>query len=322
VHQDPVEYGETWRGENVRIGFACILLAACGAEGSLNAPVEAPVGAAPAQEAPVGAAPKTYAIHLSRPAHTGDRTHVVIDATEDTGSRITQGDTVLDDKHEKRVTHFDAVATVLAVDGRGEATRSRYEVKDLVVDGRPLAHGVVDITNAAKEDDATIVVDGAPPSEEVRKALKSLLKLSLGGASDDEVFGTKTPQPIGGHWPINAPLAREDLKKDTGIDAPNISGETWLEGTTRVADVDCLDVRMKLTLDGMAVPGVPEGSVVETSHADAVMGAALPLDDRLERVTDHFTMTMAFQVRVNTPNGAANVVVKLVQVEDKRLSPL
>jgi hypothetical protein len=52
------------------------------------------------------------------------------------------------------------------------------------------------------------------------------------------------------------------------------------------------------------------------------MSASLPLDDRRVRVKDHFSMTTAIKVRVNTPNGPANVSVELAQTEDKLFSPI
>jgi hypothetical protein len=296
--------------------------AACGGASSQTAGVEAPVVPVSFGGAPAPPAAKAYTIHLSRPSHVGERTHVVVDLSEDSGTSIAQGDQV-DEKHEKRVTHFDAVAMVAAVDEKGRTTRSRYEVKELLVDGRPLVHGLVDVTNAPTEEDATILVDGAPADKDQRKALQSLLKLRLGGATDDEVFGTTTPQPVGAHWPINGLLAREDLKDNSGIDAQSVTGEAWLQGTANVNDVDCLDVRAKLGLDlnGKSLPGLPPNSTMELGHADAEMTAVLPIDGRMERLTDHLSMTMAVKVRVSTPNGPATVVIKFNRTEDKRYSP-
>src|SRR6185437_15411165 len=80
-------------------------------------------GSPAAVEAPTSPGPKAYAIHLSHPSKVGDRTHLVLDE-------------------------------------EGRTTGSHLDVQELVVDGRTLLHGAVDITNAAKADDAIFFVDG------------------------------------------------------------------------------------------------------------------------------------------------------------------
>jgi hypothetical protein len=299
----------------MRAILVCIALAGCG--GASSAPVAAPVDVARP------AAQKTYAIHFYRPSHAGERTHVVMDQTENKGSKITQDATVVEDKHEQHALHYDAVHTAVEVDGKGQVTRSRYDVKELVSDGHPLVRGVVEITRTQKETDAIITVDGTPASKEVREALASLLKLGLSGANDDQVFGTKTPQPVGAHWPIDARLAQADLRDDSGIDATSVNGDVWLEGTTRVGDLDCLDVRAKMGLDGIAVPGMPEGSETEFGRADAEMQATLPVAGTPERASDHMSMKIAFRVRVPSPTGrAVNVSLAITQTRDSHFSPM
>jgi hypothetical protein len=300
----------------MRFVLALIALTACGG-GTASGPN--------ATDLPKPDAQKAYAIHLSRASHVGERSHVVMDQTEQKDSKITGEDgAVIEDKHQKRVLHYDAVHTVVAVDDKGRTTRSRYDVKDLLADGKPLMHGVVEITRAPKEKDAVIVVDGKPATDELRDALSSLLKLGLGSADDDEVFGTKTPQAIGAHWPINGALAKASLSDDTGIDAQSVTGDVWLAGTTKVGDLDCLDVRGKLGIEGMTVPELPEGSVTESGRADAEMQTALPVADaKVERATDHMSMVMAFKVRIPTKKGPpATVALKLSQVRDSAFSPM
>jgi hypothetical protein len=265
---------------------------------------------------------KTYPIHFSRPGHVGDRRHVVADVTEDTGTTIMQGDVVANETRQKHVTHFDAVGTIAKVDEKGATTRSQYDVKDLSVDGHTLVHGVVDITNAPKEEDATILVDGAPASKEVHKSLESLLKLSLGGATDDDVFGTTTPQAVGARWPINAALAREDLKESTGLEAQSLTGESWLEATTRVGTMDCLDVRSKLAVELSSIPELPPGATIDFGHADAEMRAAIPIDGHSDSPTDHMSMTMTVKLKVKGQNGPVSVVVKFEKLQDDHFDRL
>jgi hypothetical protein len=297
----------------MRLVLVGALVTACGCGGSQTASVDAPL--APASS-------KTYPIHFSHPGRVGDRSHVVIELTENTGTTILQGDVVAQETHQKKVTHFDAIGTVAKVDEKGATTRAQYDVKDLSVDGHPLAHGSVDITNAPKEEDATILVEGAPASKEVHKAFESLLKLSLGGATDDDMFGTRTPQAVGAHWPINATLARQDLKESAGLEAQSITGESWLEATTRVGDLDCLDVRSKLGLELSSIPDLPPGATIDSGHADAEIRAAMPLDGHSDSPAAHMSLTMTVKLRVKGPNGPLGLVVKFERVQDGRFAQL
>jgi hypothetical protein len=46
-------------------------------------------------------------------------------------------------------------------------------------------------------------VDGQLASEELANALKTLLGDSIGGPTDDEIFGTNQPRAIGESWPVD-----------------------------------------------------------------------------------------------------------------------
>lgn len=293
----------------MRAVLACLLLAACGG-GAKETP------ATTTTTLPKPEAPKTYEIHLSRPSKVGDKVHVVVDQTEEKSTQVTAGGKTVDDKTEKHVYHLDEIRNVVAVDDAGRPTKTHDDVADLVIDGHSLGKAVLDVTRARKEKDAVILVDGKPANKRIREALTSLLKLSVGGANDDEVFGTKTAQAAGAHWSPNTALARDDLKEDTGIDASTVTGDVWLEGPTRVGALDCLDVRAKMTLDGIGIPELPPGQKLESGHADVEMRTALPLDGSVERATEHMGMVMTMKLDVTTPKGTAIVAVSLKEARD------
>jgi hypothetical protein len=295
-----------------KIPLAGLLLTACGASAS-GAPVQAPASS-----------PTAYSIHLSRPSHVGDRTQVVVQQVEDNDTSFSADKAASRDEHVHRVLHLDAVQQVVAIDEKGRPTRSHFDVTEFTLDGQALAQRTIDVTNAAKEADAVLLVDGAPAGKEARKALQSLLRVGLGGATDDEIFGTAAPQLVGARWPIDAALATQDLKEDNDVDARNLSGEAWLQGTTRVDGAECLDVRARLTLDlnPASIPDLPEGSTVELGQTEAEMSAALPVDGRTERLADHMAMTMTVRVRVMAPAGPVTVVFKASQSREQHFAPL
>ncbi len=287
------------------------ILLVLGAAGCANTPstVEAPTSA-PAPAPPAAPGAKTYAVHFGRESRVGERLHFVKDHASDMITKITRDGAPIPDQHDKRekhTLHYDAVSTVVAVDTKGRSTRLRYDVKDLTSDGQRLPASIIELTRHAKEKDADIIVDGSPTSEDVRKALHSLLKLGLDGASDDEIFGPKTPQAIGAHWAIDEPLAIASFKDD-GVDVSTIKGEVWLDGTTNIDGAECLSVHATLDMRGMKIPDLPPGSVMEEGHATAQMSAVLPLDGRVGRAVDHLTTKLLFRIRVPAPQGSPMIV--------------
>lgn len=270
-------------------------------------------GTPPAVEAPTTrAANQTYAVHFERPSRVGDRSRLVTDHTSDMVTKISREGAVVSEKHDHRAVHYDAVSTVVAVDAKGRVTSVRYDVRELTSDGRRLEASVIQVTRHAKEKDADIVADGSPASEEVRKALSFLFKLGLAGATDEEVFGPKAPQPIGAHWRIDGALALGSFKED-GLDISSVTGDVWLDGTTRIDGAECLAVRVKLTIGGIQVPEAPPGSETEEGHAESEIRVALPVDQggSVARAEEHQSMTMSVRVRVPARDG----VVTLLSVE-------
>src|SRR5262249_38362700 len=163
-------------------------------------------------------------------------------------------------------------------------------------DGRRFQASVVELTRHAKKEDAEILVDGTPASEDVRKIFSSLMRLSLDGATDDDVFGTKTPQPIGAHWSVDAALAIVSLKED-GIHVSSVKGEVALDGIARVDGAEYLAIRVALNVGGMRVPNLPEGAEVLESRGEVEVRAALPVDGRIGRPADHELTTTFFRIR-------------------------
>jgi hypothetical protein len=273
-------------------------------------------GSPPPVEAPTTVAKKTYAVHFHRPSQVGERFHVVADRSEDMATKVTKDGALVSQKHDEHTIHCDAVSTVVATDAHGRTTRARYEVKELTSDGRRLQGSGIELTRHGKETDAEIVVDGNPANENVRKALSALFKLGLDGATDDDVFGTKTPQPVGARWAIDSAVAVRSFKDD-GLDVSSIHGDVWLDGTTRMDGVECLDIRGALHMSGIRLPDLPKGAEVDESRADAELRATLPTEGRVARAADHLSMTMTFRLRVPGPDGAPMIVsVRGTQSQD------
>jgi hypothetical protein len=280
--------------------LALLLLGCGGAPQSSTSPMALP-------NAPSGA---TYAIHMHRADRLGERVRVVVDATEEKRTAMFHElDRVIDQKDTKRV-HIDAVAKVLAVGPKDEASEIAYDVESLTVDGKRIFHGKLDVTRARKEDDAIIVDQTGRVSTEVHDALKAVLSLRSGGPTDDEIFGTSKPQPVGGRWPIDNRLAQDDLFGDTSVVA-SVTGDVTLASVKKVGSVDCLELRSELELTGFELPNLPSGATIESGVMNAELSMVLPVDERGKRLEDHMSYRMRMKLKIT---GNPNITTSTIDV--------
>jgi hypothetical protein len=284
-----------------------LLLAACGG----RAPP-----AAVALPLPEAGPTRTYSIHLNRPLHVGARENVLLTGDEENVTKTRRGSDPVEEQREVKRARLEGRATVLDVDEKGEAARLVFDLRTLWLEraGRrvvDLRKGRLEITRAPKEQDAVVSLDGAPASADVRDALKTVISFRGGGPSDDEIFGTREAQRVGGRWRIDEKRALEDLMTGdaAGMQGASISGDVWLQGLTRVAGVDCLDVHASLLLDGMDLPNKGPGSAVEQARASASFSGAYPLERTIPRLADHSVIEMAIKIR--TPSPAGDIVVEV-----------
>jgi hypothetical protein len=266
---------------------------------------------------PTADAARTYPIHLHRHAHVGDRARVVFDVVEDNGTVMHLSSTgkEISNEHKTRRTHLDGVVTTVALDARQDELRSTLDVTTLIVDsGVVLQNKRVDITKTRKADDAILTVDGSPVSLELRKALRDVLDLRVGGPSDDEIFGTSQPQHVGAHWPINGELARADLAEDQGADVSStkISGETTFAGVKHVGSLDALELKAEMHIDGLTVTLPQPGATCDPGQAKAVMSKLVAVAEDRGVFESHMAFEMA--VRIHVPTPAGDVVIGDVTV--------
>jgi hypothetical protein len=270
----------------------------------------------PGSQAP---AAKAYEIHLSPPSRVGDRSHIVVDWSQERETTTEHPGAVVDTRREQTALHLDAVATVVATNEAHDATRLTYDVAALTIDGNSIFRGTLDLTRAATVAAATVLSNGEPAAKEVRDALSQAVALRM-GATDDQVFGSPEPRVVGARWPIHAKVALEDLAA-TGVRAGALSGDTALMSVSRVENADYLELRYRMDVTGLEVPGLPPGSVIEGGEASAggtwvvpVVGTA-SLHESME-----FRMTL--KIRVPTPQGDAMVTTTSAERKEGRVAAL
>jgi len=266
-----------------------------------------------------------YTVHIKRPSKVGDRTRIIADDEKnERTSALVAGDTTPRDSNRATRIHVDGTVVVLELqsDGRSplrdEITVSEFWAsrddgsKEVLAQAG--AHVVV--TRAAKKDDALATVDGRPASKSVRDALINLTTHT--GPSDDEIFGTTTPQSIGGEWAVNGPLAEKDLSVSGIIVSPGgITGRTKLVGVQSINGVDCLELENTMTIGAIqSTGGLPPGSTVQNARMDVALHLLLPVDQARLDVQSDMTLTMKGTFTVPSPKGAVRVTLE--SFEDKR----
>lgn len=314
------------------VGLVALLVCACGASAATGTTTSS--GATPTatvQELPHPPQPdaaKAYPIHMARALHVGQRMHFVSDAEEARTTTMTRQGSVIDKKKVLNRMHLDAVGTVMSLDAKQDALRATYAVSDLSASGdkaKSLLHNQkLDVTRAKKEDDAIVLVDGAPATAEIREALKMVMSLRTGGPSDDEVFGSKEPRAVGAHWSIDAQRAHDDLVSDQGESMANavIDGDVTVAGLGQAEGVNCLELKSDLHMKNIAVPAAPAGSTVVEGKATAHFEGLFPIDETIPRLTDRLTLTMSIKLEVTTPGGSILVSVDGVNKHDRHMTPL
>jgi hypothetical protein len=306
-----------------------VLLASCHKDATVD-PTTAVTSASP-PVASVAAAPaaRTYPIHLRGPSRVGDRTHVVVDADYTEHTTATLAGQPPKDSTKVGHVHVDGTDTVkeLQPDGHS-ALRDELTVVDFwqTHDSGPSEVVVpkgsrVLIVRAARKEDARVTVNGSPATKAVREAIAHVTELTTkSGASDDEIFGTSTPQPVGGEWDINAALAEKDLvARDIMVVPGSVSGKTRLVAVRPVDGVDCLELDNTLRVGSIAsMKDLPPGSTIENASITVRLHVLVPVDGSREAPDAKMGIHITGTFNVPSPKGPVRVV--LDSEDNKHLS--
>jgi hypothetical protein len=243
--------------------FLCISLVS----GALTLPV-APCDAAQAAE--------THTVKLVRPYKVGSeyKTEATAFVKHWTGADV------IASAGELRGT-----VKVLAVNEKtGAVTKLQCTVAKLAKDGKEVCpSGAVMVAERAPHQPSTMTVNGQPVPLEVRELLGPML--GLGGpaatVSDDEVYGTDRPQPVGVARPIDKQFAERQVVEDTRIPVVpgSTRGETKIIRMKSVGGVDAMLVRLKLAYDlPPAKDARPGATPIEGGSISDTYEILLPVD--------------------------------------------
>ncbi|CAN5146825.1 hypothetical protein BH09MYX1_BH09MYX1_07590 [soil metagenome] len=303
------------------IALLGLVLVACG--GATPPPATVEVTPAASASAPANAnATEKYPIRLSRDDRVGDRARLVLDvertSTTTRSDRPTNGDT------EHAAYHLEATRTATAVDARGSFAAVTLIVSKLTAtaSGQPtelVKNGQeIRVTRAEKSADATVTIDGAAASPELRKALDATIELELSRFRDDDMWGSTEPRAIGAEWPV-------DVARATTSFAPLLRATT-VQGTTKVVRLETVEGIPCVVLEGwVEMKGrmaKSPGMKTRPSVITARMSSAYPIDTTIQPMTLDATMRIDFEASVDNQGTTVKIESVIDQHSRGRVIPL
>jgi len=191
---------------------------------------------------------KAYDILLKRPSRVGERFEFEAEATLLQEESFFNENQMFDGSHSTAEVKFEAVGTVLEVDGAGGVTRSEYVVKSFFgklrgEEIRPVAAGEVVFAATTEQGTQLSLKEGdlTPPQKVL---LAQIIETASPGApSDDDLFGSMEAHPVGGSWAVNGlNIADAFLRGGLVIPLDEIQGSSKVESLGEVGGVGCLHI--------------------------------------------------------------------------------
>jgi hypothetical protein len=266
---------------------------------------------------PAGAAPEaTYAIRLTRPQKVGDRVAVAVKGRQHKKERVSMTGRVVSDSDTTTDVELMALAEVMAVDAKSQATRLAYSIErctktanaqttELLTRGRTV---VVEHRGGR----AHYTVDGEKAPKNIEEALAIVISAhEPDSATDDEIFGTRERKRIGDEWPVNAEAAARDFtSRGVKIDPANVVGGTKLVDARAHEGLKVLELSGRIKIANLTLP-LPPGAQVDKSHVEALFWALVPADPKSSRrVAASMLLKTGFSVRIKKPDTGEEVLVE------------
>jgi hypothetical protein len=170
-----------------------------------------------------------YGIHLDRPLKSGDQSQVLVSGKSFEEILITSDAEVVQHTKDEFSVEYTVTRKVLEVERAGRPSKVQDTIQrlwvtragnrtELAPPGAILVATIEDKKKKFRIDDKTV-------STETAKALKVVIDISTGGATDDDIFGTRTRKKVGDSWNMNTVAAAEDLQRRSDVELRNLSGK-------------------------------------------------------------------------------------------------
>ena len=274
-------------------------------------PAPAPPPAPPAtSELPTG----PFQIQLHRAVSSGYRERVMRKSVFQGTKSTKMGQRVVKREVEAKQVELEAVTTVMEVDGRGRRLKTQYVISKCraLVNGqqRQIANPGQTIV-VERGDPPVVTVDGRPVPEEVIDLLDLVLSTNPPrDVTDDGIFGTTAPQPVGASWPLDSQVAATDLSESGMIVSPQqLSGQTTLVGIKQVSGMPSLELRAEMQGQGVQLSKLPPGASARQGDLEMEMTGLYPVDLTTPQLGGSMRMRANFVIDI--PNAAPNLSVEV-----------
>lgn len=199
--------------------------------------------------APSAMAAELYEINLSPATKVGRKYHLVSKATDvkSEGLQVTRAQIPM---KEEMTLELDGVVTVFGVDSKGSGTWLSCKVKTLhmIVNGNTsdvvdpesiLQYKALPLTEFTYQ--RYLTVNGKPVEGGMKELVEMVFLPKMPEApTEQEMFGSATPQPIGGGWALNRDRGvRYMATKFMGVEPRDFTGKTQFVGIEKVGAIDC-----------------------------------------------------------------------------------
>ena len=270
-----------------------------------------------ADDKPADAAGEGYEIRIARKIDVGTKYHLTADGALIRQMTVTSGGVVKRQPDDGFGIHLEGTVEVLALDAIGEEAKVACTVeKCMRITSKGQAElvpaGKVIIAEARGKDTHFSIKDGAELPKDASEALDLAISLDSGDElNDDELFGTKEKQRVGGAWPVNREGVSKDAERVGVVVKPeDVEGSFRLEGLEKAGDVECLKLSGSLKMKKLMRKddeddGLPEGFAVETGSMDAKYGGLFPVDPAMGSLAESASMSFVTTIKSKAGAGGA-----------------
>ncbi len=206
---------------------------------------------------------------------------------------------------QKLASRLEADAEVLAVFPNGGLQKIALTVKkftgaaDAAAEKDVLPAGAK-VTGEKNGKDSVFTVDGKPAADDVAKFLKLAVEFDDPKHTDQDVFGSKAPVPVGGVWPVDGSLYAQEMKSDLG-ETLTAKGSMKLDAIKGEGDAQVATISGTVTFENIQAP-FPPPFAVKSAEAKAELAGTQPATHRGSRIQS-MNMTMKL-VAEGTDAGA------------------
>jgi len=227
---------------------------------------------------------------------------------------------------------FDGEAEVLEIDRQGRPTRVEYTISRCVSKSNDYEQVIAPKGSVliARRGPAGSVyeIDGRALGLSATSALELVIPVARPGATDDEVFGSRTPRRVGETWSIDSAKAIEALKgeSDEPVSPGSLTGTTTFGSIKQRHGLPCLVLRSEIVSEGM-IPGLgsfPSNLEVQSSSLSASFTGFYPVDESLPVLSDSRRMDMSavLKGRMGTEQALVEMRVTAFQMSDVQIMPI